>query len=475
LSADGLYRALGREPAKNLDGEFGAHAADDNEPLEEPLLFRIEKTVKGDLIFAHLGVDVQRGLGADRGQRSKRGNGDDDVVAHAAGFDNGLAGLLEDELAAQMSDHLQLIVESRFGRPQSNGLSVRSRCGGMLDCTAVHTAIDRCEVHCENQGGLTMPLPNDERVVALANDLLQVFDQMFGLHPGYRAAHAKGTMLTGHFTPSPAAQQLSRAAHFTRQSTPVTVRFSDSTGLPQIPDSAPEANPRGMAIRFHLAEHVHTDIVSHSVNGFPARDGYQFLEFLRAAIASGPDVPSPKPVEKFLGSHPAALAFVQAPKPFPVSLAQETYYAVTAYAFTNASGVTKYGRYRMVPELGNKYFADGEAATLSQNYHFDELLDRVEKSPIRFKMLVQVAADGDVTDDATVQWPASRELVEVGTIELVEAVKDNAAEQKQLIFDPIPRTDGIEASADPLLELRAAIYLLSGRRRRAAKLEEAQV
>jgi catalase len=318
-----------------------------------------------------------------------------------------------------------------------------------------------------------MPLPNDERVVALANDLLKQFDLIFGVHSGYRAAHAKGTMLTGTFRPSPAAQQLTRAPHATRSSTPVTVRFSNSTGLPHIPDSAPDANPRGCAIRFHLAEHVHTDIVSHSVDAFPTRDGYEFLEFLKAAVASGPDVPSPKPVEIFLGSHPAALAFVQAPKPFPVSLAQQTYFAVTAFAFTNASGVTKFGRYRIVPELGNKFFSDAEAKALSQDFHFDEILDRVAKSPVRFKILVQVAAPGDVTGDATVHWPENREVVELGVIELVEPVKDNAAEQKQLIFDPIPRVDGIGASADPLLELRAAIYLLSGRRRRKAELEAA--
>ena len=316
-----------------------------------------------------------------------------------------------------------------------------------------------------------MPLPNDERVVALANHLLQQFDLMFGIHSGYRAAHAKGTMLTGHFTPSSGAQQLTSAPHVARESTPVTVRFSNSTGLPQLPDSSPDANPRGLAIRFHLAEHVHTDIVSHSTDGFPTRDGYQFLEFLQAAAASGPDVPSPKPIEQFLGSHPAALAFVQAPKPFPVSLALQTYYAVTAFAFTNAAGVTKFGRYRVLPEQGNQFLSDADAAKLSSNYHFDELLARVAKSPIRLKIVVQVAAPGDVADDATVHWPESRELVELGVIELSEPIKDNAAEQKQIIFDPIPRVDGIEASADPLLELRAAIYLLSGRRRRKAELE----
>ena len=304
-----------------------------------------------------------------------------------------------------------------------------------------------------------MPLPKDERVVALANDLLQQFDLLFGVHPGYRAAHAKGMMLTGSFAPSLGAQRLTRAPHITRESTPVTARFSNSTGLPQIPDSVPEANPRGLAIRFNLAEHVHTDIVCHSTNGFPTRDGYEFLEFLKAVAASGPDTPSPKPVKRFLGSHPAALAFVQAPKPFPTSLGREAYFGVTAFAFTNAAGETKFGRYRIVPEEGTEHFADAEVAALAPSYHFDELVERVARSPIRFKIMVQVAAPGDTTDDATVHWPESRELVELGAIVLTEAVKDNSAQQKQIIFDPILRVDGIEPSADPLLELRAAIYL----------------
>src|SRR5688572_5956558 len=113
-----------------------------------------------------------------------------------------------------------------------------------------------------------MPLPQDERIVCLANDLLQQFDTIFGLHPGFRPAHAKGVMLTGTFTPAAGAERLTRAPHVARPSTPVTARFSNSTGLPELPDSAPEANPRGLAIRFNLAEHVHTDIISHSTHGF---------------------------------------------------------------------------------------------------------------------------------------------------------------------------------------------------------------
>jgi catalase len=73
-----------------------------------------------------------------------------------------------------------------------------------------------------------------------------------------------------------------------------------------------------------------------------------------------------------------------------------------------------------------------------------------------------------VVDDATVHWPEERPLVHLGKFVLTSPVPDDAREQKKIIFDPIPRVDGIEASDDPLLELRAAIYLLSGRRRRKA-------
>jgi catalase len=314
-----------------------------------------------------------------------------------------------------------------------------------------------------------MPLPNDERVVALAQDLIAQFDQMFGVHPGFRPAHAKGLMLAGSFKPGARAQELTKAPHGLRESTPVTVRFSNSTGLPQMPDNVADANPRGLAIRFNLAEHVHTDIVSHSTDGFPTRDGYEFLEFLRAAVASGADVPSPKPVEKFLGTHPAALAFVQAPKPFPSSLARESFFGVTAFAFTNADGETRYGRYRIVPVEGNDYLSDEQVAGIGANYHYDELAERVAKEPVAFRIVVQVAEPGDTVDDATVHWPESRELVEFGRLELTNVITDSVAQQKHIIFDPIPRVDGIEASADPLLELRAAVYLLSGRRRRAAE------
>ncbi len=267
-------------------------------------------------------------------------------------------------------------------------------------------------------------------------------------------------MLTGIFTPSPGAGSFSRAPHLNRESTPVTVRFSNSTGIPVIPDNDANANPRGMAIRFHLAEHVHTDIVAQSTDAFPTRTGDEFLEFLRA-LAAGK-------IEEFLGSHPAALAFVQAPKPTPSSFVRESYFGVTAMRFMNGAGGSFFGRYRILPDAGNDHLSDAAAGALGPNFLFDELMERVARGPIGFRVMTQQAAGNDVVDDATMHWPEERPVVELGRVTLEAAVTDEAAAQKKIIFDPVPRVDGIEPSDDPLTELRAAVYLISGRRRRAA-------
>ena len=318
-----------------------------------------------------------------------------------------------------------------------------------------------------------MPLPTDEKLLALGDNLLAQFDQIFGLHPGFRPAHAKGIMLTGTFTPVAGAAELTRAPHIQRSSTPVSVRFSNSTGLPQIPDNDPNADPRGMAVRFHLAEHSHTDIVSHSTDGFPARTGDEFLGFLKALATSDLSAPSdpakPKPIEVFLGSHPAALRFVQTPKPAPSSFAREAYFGVTAMEFINADGKRQFGRYRILPDAGVEHLDDAAVKAKGPNYLFDEILEQVKQGPVGFKVKVQLANPGDIVDDATVSWPEDRKIVDLGSLQLTETAGDNAKDQKQIIFDPIPRVDGIEPSADPLLELRAAIYLISGRRRRAAQ------
>ena len=314
-----------------------------------------------------------------------------------------------------------------------------------------------------------MPLTTDEKLLALSRDVLKAFEKVDGgIHPGFRPAHAKGILLEGVFTPSPEASSLTSAPHIKSRSTPVTVRFSDFAGIPTVPDNDPQnASPRGCAIRFHLAEHVHTDIIGHSVDMFPVRTTETFLEFLNALIATDPAGPHPNAIEQFLGAHPAALAFVQTPKPIPASFARESFFAVSAFRFTNAGGVSRYGRYRILPVPGNEYLDQAAAAAQTPNFLFEEIEQRLAKGAVRFRILVQLAEASDTVDDATVRWPENRPQLTFGEISLTGIKSNNAGEQQQIIFDPIPRVEGIEASADPLFEPRANIYLMSGRRRRA--------
>src|ERR1039457_4981439 len=267
-----------------------------------------------------------------------------------------------------------------------------------------------------------MPLTQDEKLLALSHKVIEGFDKADGgVHPGFRPAHAKGILLTGAFTPSPEAATLTRAPHIQRRSTPVTVRFSDFAGIPNISDNDPQgASPRGCAIRFHLAEHVHTDIVAHSVDNFPARTVEGFLEFLNALISTDPAGPHPNAIERFLGAHPAALTFVQTPKPIPTSFAKESFFAISAFKFTNADGVSRYGRYRVLPVAGNEYLDEAGAAARNPNFLFDEIKERVAKEPVRFLIAVQLAGEGDTVDDATVRWQENRPQIKLGEISLKE-------------------------------------------------------
>lgn len=305
---------------------------------------------------------------------------------------------------------------------------------------------------------------------AIITEILAILDKLSGgLHAGFRPVHAKGEMYSGTFTPSPGAAKLTRAPHATRPVSPVTVRFSLSAGIPSIADNDPTASsPQGMAVRFHLADHVHTDIVAQSLNRFPVRTGEEFLEFLRVAAASGPGSPTPPPIAAFLATHPAAKAFVEAPRPIPSSYARQLYFAITAFKFTNATGQSRFGRFRIRPEAETQFLSPEQAAAKTTDFLAAELSERLAKEPATFRVLVQLAEAGDEVADSTALWPETRSEVEFGILAIKERVDELAPQQRKIIFDPLPRVEGIDSAGDPLIELRAEIYLLSGRRRRAA-------
>lgn len=295
-------------------------------------------------------------------------------------------------------------------------------------------------------------------------ELVDAVNGVFGNHLGARAIHAKGVVFEGDFTPSRSAATISKAPHLQNTPVAVTVRFSDFAGIPTVADNDPLANPRGLAIKFQLPDGSKSDIVAHSFNGFPSATAADFRDLLVALGSSGPNAAKPTPLDTYLGTHPAAKNFLTAPKPAPTSYATLPYFGVNTFKFTNASGDVTYGRYQFVPVSGAHYLSEEQAKSAPANYLRDELGMRLKQGPARFKLLLQIAEQGDKLSDPSITWSDTHRTVELGDLSISRAVADNDAANNSLLFMPTALPDGI-AAADPMIAARSSAYAESYARR----------
>jgi catalase len=285
----------------------------------------------------------------------------------------------------------------------------------------------------------------------------------FGRHPGYRALHAKGTLLKGTFTATPEAAALSRAAHLQGEPVRATVRVSNGGGDPDVPDYAPDV--RGLAVKLYLPDGTKTDIVAQTAPKFPASTPETFIELLRAQKRS-PAMLWKFPL--FLARHPGAAlslpANLSALRP-PASYAACAYYAIHAYKFLDAEGGSRFVRYTLVPETTAPAPSSREAKRLGADYLQDEIRRRVSAGTVRFTLELQIAADGDNVEDPSGSWPADRRRVRAGTLEIDGLETERETGDDVLVFDPTRVVDGIECSEDPVLQFRRRAYSDSVARR----------
>jgi catalase len=304
--------------------------------------------------------------------------------------------------------------------------------------------------------GNGMAAAEEEFPVRLPAQLVQDFHAAFGEHHA-RAVHSKGLILQGTYTPSLEARELCRAQLFMESSVSVIVRFSDFTGLPNIPDTEVKANPRGFAIRFLMSDGSNVDIVNHSFNGFPVSTSSDFSALLEAIARSGGEPKPGSELEKFLGSHPVAKTFLTSQTQLPQSWATTSFYSVNAVQFTDAQGRNRFVRYQFIPEAGEHSLTPGEETTKSPDYLSEELTARVAANPVQFTWYAQIAESFDVIDDPATPWPDDRQRVPLGDI-VIDQVGPNSPEaDRSLAFMPGTLLPGI-AIADPMLDIRNASY-----------------
>ena len=298
----------------------------------------------------------------------------------------------------------------------------------------------------------------------LHEELVAAFDALFGPHPGVRAAHAKGVCCDATFTATPDARALTRAPHLQGESVSATVRFSNGSGDPGAHDAGRE--PRGMSVKFHLADGRGTDIVSINHPVFIVRTPDEFLEFLHLRA---PDPETGKPdfeaLAAFVGARPesARAAEILLTAPPLASFLRTPYFAVHAFRFVASDDTVRFGRYRWESALEPATLTADEAQALPSSYLRDDLLARLSEGPASFDLHIQIATDEDQSDPTT-GWPDDRDQVLAGHLEITGPAPDQDVCER-FVFDPMNLVDGIEASDDPVLRLRPRAYAYSAARR----------
>jgi len=303
-----------------------------------------------------------------------------------------------------------------------------------------------------------------------AEQVVAALEGNFGVHPGQRRNHIKGTCAAGEFVGNPEMAAYSRSPLFSGKPVPVVARFSIAGGNPKVADTA--KSPRGMALEFRLPEGQLQHIAMINTPVFGVRDPRGFLEF---TLASRPDPatgkPDPEKMKAFKAAHPenkAQSQFLDTRNP-PPSYANSSYFGLHTFRFINTEGKETLVPWQFVPRDGEKSLSDEELKSAGPNFLEPALIERTRQGPIHWDMLVTIGQPGDAEDDPTRAWPANRRKIKAGTLTIKSAMPQKGAECEPINYDPLVMADGMAPTNDPVLRFRSPAYAVSVGKRLSGK------
>lgn len=313
------------------------------------------------------------------------------------------------------------------------------------------------------------PLASQQKDVT-ANDVVTALEGAYGVHPGERRNHAKGTCALGTFVGIREAEAYSRSALFSGSSVPVVARFSLAGGNPTAPDA--DRSPRGMALEFRLPNGSLQHMTMINTPMFFATMPRTFLDKM---LALKPDPatgkPDPEALKAFAASHPdnAGQAKFLADNNPPTSYANSAYYGIHTFKFMNRDNKVTLVRWRFVPQDGEKQLSNAELTAAPVDFLEQALIKRTQQRPVRWDMLLTIGEPGDPEDDATILWPKERKEIKVGTLTISSAMNQEGAGCENINYDPLVMADGIAATHDPILLFRSSSYGVSYSKRLQGK------
>jgi catalase len=293
-----------------------------------------------------------------------------------------------------------------------------------------------------------------------AEEFVAKIRAVLGNFAGYRVLHADGRMFHGSFKANDKARQYSRALHLQGDEVPVTVRISKGGGDP----FAHFGNTLGLATRFYLPNGRYTNLVMLSQKLFVVNSLEQLHAILDAAAPLTPGGPMNKEgLMAFLPRNPntAAVLKMRSVTPAPAGFAFSQFHAVHAFRWIDANNRETVVRCHWEPVAGVKSRDLAGLAAADTEVLFDEFAAGLKTAVAEWDLVLEFAEPGDPTNDATALWPEGRRRETVGRIRITAPITEAEIGDLVMNHDPTVLTDGIEATDDPILQIRRGIYEVS--------------
>lgn len=289
-------------------------------------------------------------------------------------------------------------------------------------------------------------------------------------HFGFRRAHAKGVCLQGEFVSSGLLAPFSTSEFFREGTQQFVGRFSIAGGNPLAPDLAAPVRSLALSFASDSGQRWRTAMNTPPVMAVRTpEDFYQQIQVLTPDPVTGQR--DNDKLKAFFAAHPETAEFNLWKDGYTptTSFSTEQYHSINAFYLIDSNGQRQAVRWAAVPQakaqpmIGDISNSDPDALQL-------ELAQRLKDEPVRFDLMVTMANASDDENNPTIAWPAERKVINAGVVVVnaVQAQQGGACDG--INFDPLVLPDGMQATADPILNARGSAYAESYRRRAREKL-----
>ena len=285
------------------------------------------------------------------------------------------------------------------------------------------------------------------------------FEKLFGITQGKRRNHTKGFCFEGRLLPeSEEILKFSTSSIFSGKSN-VIGRLSHKGGNNTAPDHKYADYGMGISILTITGE---THLMSmNTLDFFPVATPEAFAK-LTAAQVQGKDA-----VKAFKENSPDLQRFKahaankdKTLKPYEGS----TYNSVNSFYLVNNEGDKTAVRWSFVPATSLSMVIEP-----AQDFFFENMNENLKSNQIAWEMIIAIANDDDVIDNAAIPWQGDHQKIVVARL-VVDSISSEKDGKCDLInFDPLVLSAGFEPSADPLLQARRSAYAASFGRRVSEK------